>query len=87
MTLYFWSEIKASHDVSCSLILACHLVGMQQHYLYTAATAAVATLDPQNGAAPSSHVVLVTCVKNLYRFAMLPNADMVPDPKDCGFNQ
>ena len=33
----------------------------------TAATAAVAKLDPQNGIAPSSHVVLVTCVKYLYR--------------------
>ena len=32
----------------------------------TAATAAVAKLDPQNGIAPSSHVVLTTCVKNLY---------------------
>ena len=35
--------------------------------IYTAATAAVAKLDPQNGIAPSSHVVLVTCVKNLNR--------------------
>ena len=32
----------------------------------TAATAAVTKLDPQNGIAPSSHVVLVTCVKYLY---------------------
>ena len=30
-------------------------------------TAAVAKLDPQNGAAPSSHVVLITCVKYLYK--------------------
>ena len=32
----------------------------------TGATAAVAKLDPQYGVAPSSHVFLVTCVKNLY---------------------
>ena len=32
----------------------------------TAATAVLAKLDPQNGAAPSSHVVLFTCVKYLY---------------------
>ena len=36
-------------------------------YISTAVIAAVAKLDPQNGIAPSSHVVLVTCVKYLYR--------------------
>ena len=35
-------------------------------YISTAVIAAVAKLDPQNGIAPSSHVVLVTCVKYLY---------------------
>ena len=35
--------------------------------LSTVATAAAAKLDPQNVVASSSHVVLVTCVKNLYK--------------------
>ena len=34
----------------------------------TAATVDVAKLDLQYGVAHSNHVVLVTCVKNLYRY-------------------
>ena len=50
----------------CTLRLSLTRVAGRFYNISTAATAAVAKLDPQNGAAPSSHVVLVTCVKNLY---------------------
>ena len=51
---------------ACTLLPSLTRLAASFDNISTAATVAVAKLDLQYGVAHSSHVVLVTCVKNLY---------------------
>ena len=65
--LLLWYILFVGLDYTIGIRLALIRLAASFDNISTAANAAVAKLDPQNGIAPSSHVVLVTCVKNLYR--------------------